>query len=358
MEYEVVDSQGNKKWITQDEAKNQGLLKRGKKGAWIPAVTGTLGGVIGSILGPLGAAGGAFAGTGAGIALQDVIYGRQNALPTDYTGKTKYGFPELSESGRKAEAMKVVNATKDASVAGATAYLGAKIPGIGPAGKGVLPAVGRIGTKTTASALLGAGTGFASGDIEEKTVQERINQAKAGATVGGVLGFGGSVIQEGMNVVRNRDDIAKQLANTYKTTKDRISLDKKIWNKVEEAAQKNPTEIKNSDIVDKLITKAKADFGESGTRYKSVMEKLLSEDRSKVYNTQQAIKIGANIPYSPKTSSTQKWIDVNKKDIISQFLPKDVADWKAVYAMNKDLKSIPGWILRKLGLPAAILLRK
>ena len=28
---------------------------------------------------------------------------------------------------------------------------------------------------------------------------------------------------------------------------------------------------------------------------------------------------------------------MNKKDIISSLLPKDVADWKAVYSMNKNL---------------------
>lgn len=185
-------------------------LKKDKKGGWLPVVGGIVGGVAGMIGGPVGAGLGAAAGTGGGAVLQDLLYGKANKKASDYTGNTKYGFPELTPQGKFNQGMDVVNATKDAAVSGATAYVGSKIPVIGPNGKTFMSAVGRIGAKTAVGAVAGAGAGFAAGDLQDTSLQERTSNAKTGAVVGGVTSGLFSTGQEAFNKIKS-DRILKEM---------------------------------------------------------------------------------------------------------------------------------------------------
>ena len=184
-----------------------GDVKQDQKGKWIPVAGGIVGGLVGSLLGPAGAAAGAAVGTGAGYAIKDTVNPKSAEM---YTGKTKMGFKELSPEGRKQSLMDVANATKDAAIAGGAAYVGVKIPGMGPAGKGVLPALGRIGTKTAVGAASGAGAGFAAGDLQSTSLQDRKSNAGTGAIVGGGISLLGSTGQEAFNKVKS-DRILKEM---------------------------------------------------------------------------------------------------------------------------------------------------
>lgn len=69
-----------------------------EKNSWLPIIGGIIGGFGGSFLGPAGTIAGAGIGAGAGTMIDSLT---QATPKSQLTGKTKYGFPEINEQGKK-----------------------------------------------------------------------------------------------------------------------------------------------------------------------------------------------------------------------------------------------------------------
>lgn len=358
-QFEITNKKtGQTKVVKGEELSSYGLSKPStdKKGGWIPVAGGIIGGAAGLIGGPVGAGLGAAAGTMGGTVIRSALYGNQNKEQGDFTGNTKYGFPELSQQGRKNQAMEVVNATKDAAIAGATTYVGAKIPVMGPNGKTFMSTVGRIGTKTAAGAGAGAVAGFGQGDLQDTSLQERTSNAKTGAIIGGVSSGLVGTGQEAVNAIKNinKTQAGINLAKSLEKVKDKVSTDKKIWNMIVKEAGKSNEKISNADVVNLIKERAKTDFGASGKDYKKILSMLADEDISRIYSAEEAAKIGARLPFSVKTGPLNNWFRNTKKDVIGNLLPDSVSDLKKLYSLNKQLKKPVGWLIKKIAAGSAI----
>lgn len=126
---------------------------------------------------------------------------------------------------------------------------GGGVPKMGPQGAGALKALGRIGVKTAAGSTLGAAQGFTSGD--NKTIEERVESAKTGAEIGGILSFLGSAGGEAINGIKNvnKTKLASDLARKVTNTKDKISLTKSVSSKIDELMTSPDAPKVNYDLV-------------------------------------------------------------------------------------------------------------
>lgn len=231
--------------------------------------------------------------------------------------------------------------------------LGGGVPKIGPKGTGILPSLGRIGTKTAAGSALGGTQGFLADD--NKTTEERLDSAKTGAEIGGILSLIGSTSGETINALKNLNK-TKTLADTINKTGEiskKFNPKYQIAEKVTNLASKDPSVFNSSELKKQMEEQIMKNY--TGQTQKNLLKKLAEEPEGQEWAMDKIIDIKRNVPFNAMAKTSEKVFNNIKKRILSNAIHAanpTIGDLDAIYSTLSN-KSISKFI-KKLGTGAVI----